>query len=173
MVLGSRFHGAESEQGVCRHSSPWRQALAGRPEPGHGEEVTGWERISARGRREPLSSVNDRPRSGRYSRQALKAPTRHCGQTVARQSPDCPCAAPLPIGARPSASVSTREVVATWPWPDFISSRESRESAFPGRKNFPLLEHHCPEIKCAVHEGLRDVAHDFQPDGPLAQSLRR
>ena len=30
-----------------------------------------------------------------------------------------------------------------------------------------------PEIKCAVHEGLRDVAHDFQPGGPLAQSLRR
>jgi len=70
-------------------------------------------------------------------------------------SPDCTCAAPL------------------------RSMRASRMdmSTFPDRNNFPLLEDHCRLMECVAHEGLRVVAHDFQPDGswqrPLAQSLPR
>src|SRR6266849_1460424 len=59
------------------------------------------------------------------------------------------------------------------------SMRASRAdmSTFPDRNNFPLLEDHGRLMKCAAHEGLRGVAHDFRPDGswqrPLAQSLPR
>jgi hypothetical protein len=68
--------------------------------------------------------------------------------TVVRPSPvnhpTAPARRPFRLVRGHRHRYSTREVVTTWPWPDFISSRESRESAFPGRKNFPLLEHHCP-----------------------------
>jgi hypothetical protein len=59
------------------------------------------------------------------------------------------------------------------------SMRASRVdmSTFPDRNNFPLLEDHGRLMECAAHEGLRDVAHDFRPDGSwqrsLAQSLPR